>query len=230
MSAGDDSAARRDPARIGVVEDDPHMRAFLESLLHGSPDTDLVFAAGSLADARAALAGLARAGDGVDLCLVDIELPDGLGTDFLAELHAGMQTYSLILTVLGDKVSVISGLEAGASGYLLKDSPPDMILAAIRDTLAGSSPMSAQASTHLIDMLQQNKALRDARPPSTLTERETEILTLFAKGMSYKETAATLSISNNTVGEHVRSIYGKLGVNSRNEAVFEGLNAGWISI
>ena len=88
--------------------------------------------------------------------------------------------------------------------------------------------MSAQASAHLLDALKDNRSLSHAVIPSPLTARETDVLTIFSKGMSYKETADILEISHHTVREYAKTVYAKMGVSSRSEAVFEAVKSGWI--
>lgn len=209
---------------VGILEDDNEMRDWLVTLLGGTANIVVCFAAGTIEAAKAATADLDR----LDVCLVDIQLPDGLGTEFIKFITDGTESRALILTVLGDKVSVMTGLEAGADGYLLKDSPPEHIVQSIYDVMDGANPMSAQATSHLFALIKQARTQEVAPTPSQLTARETETLTLFAKGMSYKETAHALDISSHTVREYVKSIYSKLAVHSRSEAVFEAVKLGWI--
>ena len=216
------------PIVIGILEDDPDMRGYLRTILEQQDAFTVAFACETIAKAQAALS---RIGGKVDLCLVDLQLPDGNGADFVRDLRKDTNSKALILTVLGDKVSVLAALEAGADGYLLKDTPPDQIIRHIHDTIKGVNPISPQAATHLL------KIFKDAPAPaktleiaSTLTEREQDILTMFAKGLSYKEAASALGISPHTVSDYVKSIYTKLSVHSRNEAVFEALQLGWIDI
>ncbi|MEP3655547.1 MAG: response regulator transcription factor [Litorimonas sp.] len=214
---------------IGILEDSPDMQAYLEHILSAETGVKIAFIATTLAEAMAHI----NQGDAPDICLVDLDLPDGNGADFVSHITQKTECKALILTVLGDKVSVMSGFSSGAHGYLLKDSEPAQIMQHILDTLAGANPISARVSTHLLAHYlghQTPAAPAPEKISSTLTKRETETLTLFAKGMSYKETAEILGISTNTISDHVKSIYGKLYVNSRNEAVFEALQMGWIKV
>lgn len=210
---------------VGILEDDPQMRKWLGRLLEENDQTQPIFSASNLAFATREV----EQGAKPDVCLVDIELPDGTGTDFIKFLIETSNCKALILTVLGDKVSVMAGLDAGAHGYVLKDAPREQIIQAIRDVMKGENPMSAQASSHLLSAF---KSIQPSKPDpiknSPLTERETEILTLFAKGLSYNEAAGALHISTHTVREYVKSIYKKMSVHSRSEAVFEAFKLGWI--
>jgi len=214
------------PVTVGVLEDDDVMRCYLQHILAEDEGFTLSFASATLAEARAEL----NAGNPPDICLVDLQLPDGSGADFVKTLAATGRSKALILTVLGDRVSVIKGIEAGADGYLLKDSHPELILQHIRDTLAGASPMSAQAASHLLAMVRDQQTRQAPLEENILTERETEILGLFAKGMSYDEAAQLLELSPHTVRDYVKSIYRKLNVRSKSEAVFEAVHMGWIDL
>ncbi len=212
---------------IGILEDDPDMRNYLQFILADSKTLKIAFSEEKVADARRQL----KKHPNVDICLVDLQLPDGNGADFVKYLVGTTESKALILTVLGDRTSVLAALEAGAHGYILKDTAPEQIIKHIKETLSGANPISPQAATHLLNLFQdQLPRVGDKIPGSTLTPRETEILTLFAKGLSYKEAAETLEISPHTVSDYVKSIYGKLSVHSRNEAVFEALQLGWIDL
>lgn len=126
----------------------------------------------------------------------------------------------------GDRDTVVQALSAGADGYLLKDSSPQQVLDGIAVTLAGGAPVSPAAAVYLLDLLRSPAAPTAPRPASSkaicddrLTPRETDLLRAFAAGNSYKEAARLLNISPHTVGNHVKSIYRKLEVNSRSEAL-----------
>ena len=214
------------PVTVGVLEDDDVMQCYLQRTLAQHAGFTLAFAASTLAEALTAL----KAGAAPDICLVDLQLPDGSGADFVKALAAKGHSKALILTVLGDRVSVIKGIEAGADGYLLKDSQPELIVQHIRDTLAGASPMSAQAASHVLAIVRDKQTRQAPLEDSILTERETEILVLFAKGLSYDETAQLMELSPHTVRDYVKSIYRKMNVRSKSEAVFEAVHMGWIDL
>lgn len=183
--------------RIGILEDDPQMRRWLEHLVRDTHDMETVFSQPTLEGALNALPHSYVP----DVCLVDLQLPDGSGTEFVKHIVQKGNSKALILTVLGDRVSVIAGLDVGASGYVLKDAPPEQILQSIRDVKTGANPLSAQVSSHLIDAFKSSQTSPAVIAKSPLTARETETLTLFAKGLSYKETASALDISAHTVRE-----------------------------
>ena len=178
---------------------------------------------------------LARGGDLIlkkpDLFLVDIGLPDGSGLDFIPKIKSGCDAKALVVTSFGDRETVVSAFEAGADGYLLKDSSPSVILDGIEVTLEGGAPISAPAAVYLLDRLrEQPGGLTETREDSGLTKREVELLELFAKGESYKGAARILGISPLTIGNHVKSIYRKLAVHSRGEAVYEAIKTGQLKI
>ncbi|KPF62002.1 response regulator [Porphyrobacter sp. AAP60] len=212
---------------VGVVEDDPEMRAYLVQMIDEAEDLALAFACGTYAEAVNSLATHS------DVCLVDIRLPDGNGIDFIRKLRESGDSKSLILTVLGDRASVLLAFEVGANGYLLKDTPSDQICRDIRALVAGGNPISPQAAFHVIQMMGK-KSGHDAAVSQTidhdLTPRELDVLTMFSRGLSYKEAAAALGMSINTVSGHVKSIYSKMSVHSRNEAIFEAVQNGWLEL
>jgi DNA-binding NarL/FixJ family response regulator len=119
--------------------------------------------------------------------------------------------------------------EFGASGYLLKDTPPDQILRDIRALHAGGNPISPQIATHLLTMLNQD-AVKTESVANVLTPRERDVLLMFSRGLSYRETASALTVSPHTISDHVKAIYAKMKVHSRNEAVFEAVQNGWLDL
>lgn len=211
--------------RIAIVEDNPTVREHFIEIVSGAPGLDLVGVAPNLG----------RAADLIkqqpDLFLVDIGLPDGSGLDFIPKIKAGCDAKALVVTSFGDRETVVSAIRAGADGYLLKDSSPSVILDGIEVTLAGGAPISASAAVYLLDRLRAGTQIEVASPENSgLTPREVELLELFAKGESYKDAARTLGISPLTIGNHVKSIYRKLAVHSRGEAVYEAIKTGQLRI
>ncbi|MDF7776095.1 response regulator transcription factor [Sphingomonas sp. AOB5] len=215
------TCAVTDPeVRITILEDDPVIRRHLEDAVRGQAGLVLAASAGSLADADVLIDAAP------DVALVDLGLPDGSGIEFIARLQKATSAKAIVITIFRDRDSVMRSLEAGADGYLLKDSTPDQVVAAIRAALDGGAPISPEAARHL---LQRFEAMRAPVPDErALTVRETELLEIFARGLSYREAAQALGISRHTVGDHVKSIYRKLSVNSRSEAVFEATQSGLI--
>jgi DNA-binding NarL/FixJ family response regulator len=214
------------PARIAIVEDDPAVRQYFLRIIGMDSSYDIVGVAPDIRTGRA-LIDLQP-----DLFLMDIGLPDGSGYDLVPEIKAGSQAKALIISAFGDRDTVVKALSAGADGYLLKDSAPEVVLDGIAVTLAGGAPVSPAAAIYLLDYLRSAPAPAQNPMPQEsedrLTVRETELLQAFAAGKSYKEAARLLDISPHTVGNHVKSIYRKLEVNSRSEAIREARRGGEI--
>ncbi len=217
---------------IGLIEDDAHVREGMQRVIAGVPGWRLRFACGSLAEARSApLHGLV-------LLLLDIGLPDGCGLDLLPRIPAG--TAVLVISAIGDEATVVRAIEQGAAGYLLKDARPKDLIEAIEAVLNGGAPISPGVAAYLLRRLRvqarngvPDRAETRLSPRSealeSLTARETDVLRVLTRGYSYEESAALLGITRNTVGQHVKQIYSKLAVNSRSEAVFQAIQAGWMS-
>ncbi|WP_322298054.1 response regulator transcription factor [Brevundimonas sp.] len=213
------------PRRIGIVEDDAHLRRYLNDVVDADPRLEVAFTEGDMAGALRRIETLA-----VDLWLIDLQLPDGNGADLVPRLKARGKAKCLILTVLGDRTSVIAALDSGADGYLLKDTDPKALVEGILSALDGYAPISPQAAHFLLDLYQQGTRQARQRPEdSVLTTREQEVLRLFSRGLSYREAAGVLEISPHTVRDYVKAIYRKLSVHSRSEAIFEARQLGIIS-
>lgn len=228
-------AQHANAARYAVllVEDDEPTRAYLARAIEAHPELDLVAACGTVQEAQADLDAAAP-----DVLLTDLGLPDGNGIDLIRYARkAAPRSQIMVVTVFGDEKNVISSIEAGASGYLLKDGTSEAIGESVLELLQGGAPMSAPIARRLLEKFRGGSPAPES-PPSTpgagerasssLTDRETEILRLIAKGFSFPEIAKLLSISAHTVTTHVRHIYEKLEVNSRGEAVYEAVQQGLI--
>ena len=215
--------------RIAIVEDDPTVREHFIEIISDQDGLDLAGIASTLGKARDLLGQSQKP----DLVLLDIGLPDGSGLDFIPEIRKRCDAKILIVTSFGDRETVVGAIRAGADGYLLKDSNVTQILDGIEATLAGGAPVSAAAAVYLLDRLRRDPAIeieQVAQEDAGLTPREVELLQLFAKGESYKEAARALGISPLTVGNHVKSIYRRLAVHSRGEAVYEAIKTGQLKI
>ena len=209
-----------------LVEDDEATRIRLARVISASAVLRVQASVGNCADARRALAS-ARP----DVLLADLGLPDGSGADLIRETASAYpNTAIMVITVFGDEAHVVEAIEAGATGYLLKDTAPVGITRAILDLLAGGSPLSPAVARYLLKKFSQPKPA--AAPAAALatgfSEREAVVLQLVARGCSYAEISEKLEISVNTVGFHIRHIYRKLSVNSRGAAVFEATQRGLI--
>src|SRR5262249_36570100 len=132
----------------------------------------------------------------------------------------------LMLTVFSDRANVFSSICSGANGYLLKSTPPDKLLDAIRAARAGGSPLSPEIARQIVSLFQ--KTGPPQRPAQALTPSEARLLALLAEGYSYESAGAQMEITINTVRNYVRSIYEKLHVHSKSEAVSKALRQGLI--
>ena len=204
-------------ARIAIVEDDAVVRDHLIEVLAAS--FEIVGIASSLREARLLLAARPA------LFLLDIGLPDGSGLDLAAEIKAACDARVLVLTSFGDRQTVVAAIQAGADGYLLKDCDAAALREGVAVTLNGGAPISAAAAVFLLERLRPSPQEHAGGPEKELTTREMDLLRQFARGASYKEAARALDISPLTVGSYVKSIYRKLEVHSRGEAVYQAIRS-----
>jgi DNA-binding NarL/FixJ family response regulator len=213
---------RLDTTSILVVEDEPEfLRAYCEAITR-EPDFRLEGAVSTLSAAMALLSNAVP-----DVLVVDLGLPDGNGTELIRRaVRLRPDCDALVVTVFGDDQHVIDAIEAGATGYLLKDSPPGELARCIRELRAGGAPISPSIARRLLARMRAPAEKPVAASASPLSDREAEILGLVAKGLSFAEVAAALGISAHTVVAHVKKIYRKLSVHSRGEAVFEATQLG----
>ena len=213
-------------ARVIIVEDDDRLRAYAKGALAEAGDIEVVGDAASLAE------GLALVDLMPDLALLDLGLPDGNGVTLIEAIRARVPTCRvLVFTVFEDRASVLGTLKAGADGYILKDTRAEMVLAHVRATLAGETPISARAASHLLSLVRDEPVAETAEPDAPhLSPRERELLEYLARGLSRKEAARVMNLSPYTVAEYVQGIYRKLHVRSRGEAVFEAIQAKLIRI
>ncbi len=212
-------------ASVLIVEDDPEMRAHLARCIEAHPELSVQAIVGSLA------AGMAALADQPDVLLVDLGLPDGRGDQLIRAAVARKEPPDvLVMTVFGDERHVISAIEAGASGYLLKDAAADEVATAVLDLLAGGSPMTPAIARHILKRFQPPARTRPESDVPRLTPREIEVLELAARGYSNAEIASLLGMSFHTVTSHGKQIYRKLSVRSRSEAVFEAAQLGIIDL
>lgn len=210
-----------DTIRIVVVEDVDEYREALALILNG---TSGMHCEQCFANAESAIRELPRIKP--DVVLTDINLPGKSGIDVIIQLknqYPAMQF--MMLTVYEDDDKIFQALEAGATGYLLKSTPPAKIVEAIRDLYEGGSPMSAQIARKVVDHLRNIHPASGENPyESMLSEREKEVLDHLRTGLLYKQIADRLHISEYTVKTHCRHIYEKLHVTTRGEAVHAYFN------
>jgi len=215
-----------EPISILIVEDEPEfLRSYCEAIGR-EPSFRLVGAVTTLGAANALIEH-----EVPDVLVVDLGLPDGNGTELIRRaVKQRRDCDALVVTVFGDDRHVIDAIEAGATGYILKDSPASELVRCIQDLRAGGSPISPSIARRLLERMR----LAEAKPTAAagpaqqgpLTEREAEILRLIAKGLSFADVSSALGISTHTVVAHVKNIYRKLSVHSRGEAVFEASQMG----
>lgn len=165
------------------------------------------------------------AGEDFDLALIDIGLPDGSGLDVVRALRArDAQVMIVVATVMGDDGSIVTALSAGANGYLLKDSPVELFIAQLRQLHSGNPALSPSVARRIMSHFASTAYVADA--DADLTPRETEVLSLIARGLRNAEVAAALGLTLHTVAGYVKSVYAKLGISSRAEAAQRAIRMG----
>jgi DNA-binding NarL/FixJ family response regulator len=208
------------PQHALVVEDIAETRAWLSDLLREVFPGIVVHQAAVLQQARKLIAG-----HRFDLALIDIQLPDGSGIDLLGEMRAHTpETYCVISTIFDDDRHLFDALRAGAQGYLLKHQDDGQIARHLRGILDDQPPLSPMIARRVLQFFRTPVAAAE----DELTARESEVLVLIARGLRLREVAETLQISRHTVGDHVKTIYRKLQVNSRAEATLQAARRGLI--
>lgn len=204
--------------KVAIVEDDEGIRSSLATLIRRAPAFRLT---GDYADAETALREIPRRIP--DVILMDINLPGINGVECVRQLKAALPAVQfLMLTVYEDSDSLFNSLKAGASGYLLKRTASARLLEAIRDVYDGGSPMTPQLARRVVQFFSRPPAEEDASM-ARLTPGEREFLGQLANGYAYKEIADRMKISIDTVRSYVRTVYEKLHVHSRTEAVVKYL-------
>jgi DNA-binding NarL/FixJ family response regulator len=210
--------------RVAIVEDDGPTREGLRLLIDGTPGFRCVSA---FRTAEEALQAPVRADRQADVVLLDVHLPGMTGTDAVPHFRERWpHTLILMLTVYAEDEKVFASLCRGASGYLLKKTPPARLLDAIREAGDGGAPMSPEIARRVIGMFREFQP-RQALD-TTLSPTELRLLRLLADGYSYQGAAEQLHVSINTVRSYIRTIYEKLHVHSKSAAVSKALRAGLI--
>jgi DNA-binding NarL/FixJ family response regulator len=218
------------PFSVVLVEDDERMSSMIATAVASDARLTLVASFDRL---RTALAWLDQ--HAPDVLLVDLGLPDGSGLELIrtcARLHATCEI--MVVSMFADEANVLASIEAGALGYVHKDAEGTDIVEAIVSLRSGGSPMSPSIARRLLTRVKSEPTSMMTRPAGAsaapaLTPRETEILHLISRGYTYQEVADLLSIMMSSVQTHIKSMYRKLAVNSRSEAVFEARALGLLS-
>jgi DNA-binding NarL/FixJ family response regulator len=201
------------PITVSIVEDDDQVRQSLARLIQRAEGFRCL---SHYPSAEAALEAIPR--EGPEVVLMDINLPGMNGVECVRRLKPKLPEVQVImLTVYEDTDSIFNALAAGASGYLLKRTPPAELLEAIRDVHRGGSPMTTHIARKVVQSFQRGGV--SSRPTENLSPREQEVLDCLARGFLYKEIADKLGVNYETVHTYIRRIYEKLQVRSRTEAV-----------
>lgn len=222
----------RFPIRVALVEDDVNFQNALIETIETATDITLLGVAGSKTLGLQMLDQFEA-----DVLLIDLGLPDGSGIDVIRAAHTKWPACNIMIsTTFGDEMHVMQSLEAGATGYLLKDSAPKNMLDEIRSLHSGGSPISPIIARQILMRFSHNgrsvaiPAVPAADKPHTaLSAREQEVLQHITKGFTTDEIAVLLSVSRHTVLTYVRRIYAKLNVNSKTEAIYEARNQGLLA-
>ena len=203
--------------KILMADDHPVVRAGIRGMLETQPDFEVIAEAENGQEAVDQVAKLKP-----DVVLMDLRMPEMDGVAAIGKIKENHpEIHIMVLTTYDTDADIVRAVEAGATGYLLKRSRPNDILAAIRDVVQGGSPMSPQIARKVVQFFHKRQGT--AGELEQLTKREAEILSQLAKGSLYKEIADEMKISLDTVRTHVQHIYGKLQVHSRTEAVVKYL-------
>lgn len=212
---------------VVLVEDDVNFQNALIDAIANAPDIELVSVVGTRAQGVLVLDQIHA-----DVLLVDLGLPDGSGIDVIRAAHAQQPACNIMVsTTFGDETHVMQSLEAGASGYLLKDSTPKDMLDEIRSLHGGGSPISPLIARQILTRFRHAdqaaaKPAPHGKQPATLSAREQEVLEYITKGYTSDEIAGLITVSRHTVLTYVRRIYTKLEVNSKTEAIYEARHQG----
>ena len=208
------------PIRLLIVDDHPVVRDGLRGMFAGSDEFDVV---GEASDGVSAVARAAALRP--DVVLMDLRMPGGDGVSAISRMsEQKLEARVLVLTTYDTDSDVLAAIEAGATGYLLKDAPADDLLRAVRAAARGDAVLSPSVATRLVGRV---RAPVPASEP--LSQRELEVLGLVAQGAGNREAAARLFISEATVKTHLMHIYAKLGVNDRAAAVAAAFDLGLLT-
>ena len=203
------------PIRVMIVDDHPVVRNGLSGMFAGEREFEVVAEAADGSEAVRRAPAL-----GPDVILMDLRMPDMDGVRAIAALtEAGVPARVLVLTTYDTDSDVLAAIEAGATGYLLKDTPPNELFKAVRAAARGETVLSPTVATRVVGQMR-------APNQEPISHRELEVLELIAQGASNRSAAARLFISEATVKTHLMHIYDKLGVNDRAAAVAEAFNRG----
>lgn len=216
--------------RVLLADDHALLRQGTVELLQHEADIEVVGQAENGVDA----VNLARAIQ-PDIVIMDVRMPGLSGIDATRQIRKDLpQVQVLVLTAYDDDQYVFSLLQAGASGYLLKTAPATELVKSIRQVKAGDSPLSPSIARKVVARFNtggmSGATSAEGENPDALTPREVEILQFLARGMSNRDIAEALFISERTVQAHLTNIFSKMQVSSRLEAVLKGIRLGWLTL
>jgi DNA-binding NarL/FixJ family response regulator len=212
----------RDAVRVAIVDDDVPLRDALAALLGQHEGITCVGQFGTIEQAIRGLVGLHA-----QVLLLDVNLRRESGAEGVHRIRAAHQEVAvLMLTAFSDDAKIFESICNGAVGYLLKTIPPTRLVTAIEDAAAGGSPMSPEVARKIVALFQRTGTATVEH--ATLTTQETRLLVLLARGLTYDAAGHELDVSVNTVRNYVRSIYDKLHVHSKSEAVAKAFRQGLI--
>lgn len=212
--------------RVALVDDQQLIRAGFRMVVESQDDMTVVAEAG---DGDEAVESLARADSLADVVLMDVRMPGRDGLDACAAVTAASAARVIILTTFDLDEYVVAAIKAGASGFLLKDAPPEDLLHAIRTVHAGDAVIAPTATRRLLTRLvTQLPDATDGAGLEDLTDREREVLVLMARGLSNQEICAELVVAEPTVKTHVGRILAKLGARDRVQAVVIAYETGLV--
>jgi len=208
--------------KIIICDDQAVVRDGLEMLLNLEKDIDVI---GTAQDGDEAVVLVSK--NQPDLVLMDLKMPGMNGIEATRQIHAKFpEVKVLVLTTYDDDEWVFDAIRAGAAGYLLKDTPREEVVKAIRGTVTGKSFVDPAVAGKLMGQVANNQTQPSSLLTDKLTERETDVLRLLAKGLSNAEIAASLHLSEGTVRNHVSAILEKLGVSDRTQAAVIAIQHG----
>lgn len=213
-----------EPIKVLITDDHPVVREGLSAMLNKEPDIQVVGEAENGTEAIDKAKELQP-----DVVLMDLRMPEVDGVEAMRQIRAANPGIKfIVLTTYDNDEYIFKGIEAGARAYLLKDAPREELFKAIRAVYKGESLIEPAVAGKVLDRFAELS--RQAQVVDALSEREVEVLKLMAKGAANKEIAAGLCISESTVKTHIQTIFQKLGVGDRTEAVTEALKKGIIHL
>jgi len=219
------SSPNSSPIRIALVEDDINFQTVLMLAIQAEPDMRLLSVASTRAQGLLLLDQVQA-----DVLLVDLGLPDGSGIDVIRAAHLKWPSCGIMVnTMFGDEKNVMQSIEAGASGYLLKESDPEKMVFEIRSLYAGGSPIKPMIARQILTGVRHDNPPPPDKQCTTLSVREQEVLEYITRGFTSDKIASLISVSRHTVQTYVRRIYTKLKVNSKTEAIHEARNQGLLA-